>query len=113
MNIAESLRLPNVKGQHLHSHHLPTIDKEVEKVVAKDATLIQDRSGDRRSFQGRFRATAFGDKKHNPSRKPEIGEAHIDNKLCDGAKAVAAERAEAVTDAAAADGVVIEETTNG
>jgi hypothetical protein len=108
MNIAESLRLPNVKGQHLHSHRLPIVNTEVEEVVSKDATLIQDRSGDRRSFQGRFRATAYGDAKHEPGRAPEMSDAQFENKLFDSAKTAAAEQAEAVTEAAAADGVILE-----
>jgi hypothetical protein len=83
--------------------------KNIAAVIAKDATLLQDRSGDRRSFQGRFRTTAFGDFKHKPGRADEHSEALQDDYVFEEAKAEASAAATATVEAAAADGVIVEE----
>lgn len=79
-------------------------------IVAKDALLLQDRSTNRAHFQGLFRKTAFGDFKGRPGRSDEFSEAKQDDYIFEQAKEKAALDAAAVTQAAAADGVVIEES---
>ena len=78
-------------------------------IVAKDALLLQDRSTTRAHFQGRFRKTAFGDFKGRPGRAEEMSEAKQDDYVFNQAKEEAALAAAAVTEAAAADGVIVEE----
>jgi hypothetical protein len=102
----------NRVGIHNHIHDNPvnaTDNGDLKAVIEKDATLLQDRSGDRRSFQGRFRTTAFGDFKHNPGRADEHSEALQDDYVFEEAKAEAAAAATATVEAAAADGVIVEE----
>ena len=77
-------------------------------IVAKDALLLQDRSMTRAHFQGRFRKTAFGDFKGRPGRYDEMSEAKQDDYVFSLDKEEAALAAAAVTEAAAADGVIIE-----
>ena len=77
-------------------------------IVAKDALLLQDRSMTRAHFQGRFRKTAFGDFKNRSGRYDEMAEAAQDDYVFNQAKEEAALAAAAVTEAAAADGVIIE-----
>jgi len=99
-------------GIHNHIHDNPvnaTDNGDLKAVIEKDATLLQDRSGDRRSFQGRFRTTAFGDFKGKPGRAPETVQAQIENIAFDEAKAEATAAATAITEAAAKDGVIMEE----
>lgn len=83
----------------------------VSAVVAKDALLLQDRSMNRAHFQGRFRKTAFGDFKGRPGRLPEMEEAALADVAFNAEKASAAIAAAAVVDAAAQDGVVIEDAS--
>ena len=78
-------------------------------IVAKDALLLQDRSHDRANFQGRFRKTAFGARKNRQGRAEEMAEAKQDDYVFNQAKEEAALAAAAVTEAAAADGVIVEE----
>lgn len=103
----------NARITHKHSHVHGVVklvpDLDITKVIEKDATLLQDRSGDRRSFQGRFRTTAFGDFKHKPGRADEHSEALQDDYVFEEAKAEAAAAATATVEAAAADGVIVEE----
>ena len=77
-------------------------------IVSKDALLLQDRSRNRASFQGRFRKTTFGDFKSRPGRADEVSEASQEDYVFNQAKEEAALAAAAVTEAAAADGVIIE-----
>ena len=79
-------------------------------IVAKDALLLQDRSTTRAHFQGRFRKTAFGDFKGRPGRTPEHLEGLMEDHEFEDKKAEAARTAVAVTEAAAADGVIVEES---
>jgi hypothetical protein len=83
--------------------------KDIAAVIAKDALLLLDRSMTRANFQGRFRKTTFGDFKHKPGRAEEMSEAAQDDYVFNQAKEEAALEAAAVTEAAAADGVVVEE----
>lgn len=103
----------NGEGIHNHIHDNPvnaTDNSDLKAVVAKDALLLQDRSLARATFQGRFRKTAFGDFKNRPGRTTEYVEALMDDHEFEDQKAEAAGNAAALTDAAAADGVVIEES---
>jgi uncharacterized membrane protein YebE (DUF533 family) len=84
---------------------------EVSAVIAKDALLLQDRSMTRAHFQGRFRKTAYGDFKNRPGRADEQSEALQDDYVFNEAKTEAALAAQAIIEAAAADGVVVEDTT--
>ena len=103
------------KGKHSHIHGLATknrtkyVDYNVTALVAKDALLLQDRSHDRASFQGRFRKTAFGDFKGRPGRATEHIDGLMEDHEFEDKKAEAARAAAAVTEAAAADGVIVEE----
>ena len=102
----------NRVGIHNHIHDNPVNandNGDLKAVIEKDATLLQDRSGDRRSFQGRFRTTAFGDFKHKPGRADEHSEALQDDYVFEEAKAEAAAAATAITEAAAKDGVIMED----
>jgi hypothetical protein len=83
--------------------------KNVATVIAKDATLLQDRSMTRAHFQGRFRKSAFGDFKHKPGRATEELEAMREDHEFEDKKAEAAREAAAVTEAAAAEGVIVED----
>jgi hypothetical protein len=85
-----------------------TDNGDLKAVIAKDALLLQDRSRNRASFQGRFRKTAFGDFKNRSGRYDELAEASQDDYVFNQAKEEAALAAAAVTEAAAADGVIIE-----
>ena len=102
-------------GIHNHIHHNPvnaTDNGDLKKVIEADAKLVQDRGTSRASFQGRFRKTAFGDFKGRPGRANEMAEAKQDDYVFELAKeeaALAALAAAAVTEAAAADGVIVEE----
>jgi len=103
-------------GIHNHIHDSPinaTDNGDLKAVIAKDATLLQDRSMTRAHFQGRFRKTAFGDFKGRPGRADEMSEAKQEDYVFNQAKEEAALTAAAVTEAAAAEGVVIEEPSNG
>jgi hypothetical protein len=100
-------------GIHNHIHDNPvnaTDNGDLKAVVAKDATLLQDRSTTRAHFQGRFRKTAFGDFKNRSGRYDEMAEASQDDYVFELAKEEAALAAAAVTEAAAADGVIVEES---
>lgn len=100
-------------GIHNHIHDNPvnaTDNGDLKAVIAKDATLLQDRSHNRASFQGRFRKTAFGDFKGRPGRADEMDEAKQEDYAFELAKEDAALAAAAVTEAAAADGVIVEES---
>ena len=77
-------------------------------IVSKDALLLQDRSRNRASFQGRFRKTTFGDFKSRPGRAIEQVSGLMEDHEFEDKKAEAARTAAAVTEAAAADGVIIE-----
>ena len=99
-------------GIHNHIHHNPvnaTDNGDLKKVIEADALLLQDRSTTRAHFQGRFRKTAFGDFKGRPGRAEEMSEAKQDDYVFELAKEEAALAAAAVTEAAAADGVIVEE----
>ena len=99
-------------GIHNHIHDSPinaTDNGDLKAVIAKDATLLQDRSTTRAHFQGRFRKTAFGDFKHKPGRADEYNEAKQEDYVFEQAKEEAALAAAAVTEAAAADGVILED----
>ena len=98
-------------GIHNHIHDSPinaTDNGDLKAVIAKDATLLQDRSMTRAHFQGRFRKTAFGDFKNRPGRAEELSEAKQDDYVVELVMEEAALAAAAVTEAAAADGVIIE-----
>ena len=94
---------------HIHDNPVNALDNsDLKAVVAKDATLLQDRSMTRANFQGRFRKTTFGDFKSRPGRADEVSEASQEDYVFNQAKEEAALAAAAVTEAAAADGVIIE-----
>jgi hypothetical protein len=98
-------------GIHNHIHDNPvnaTDNGDPKGIIAKDALLLQDRSMTRAHFQGRFRKTAFGDFKGRPGRADEMAEAKQDDYVFSLDKEEAALAAAAVTEAAAADGVIIE-----
>lgn len=105
----------NGKGRHHHHHGVVvyTPDLTITTTSENDAKLVQDRSTDRAHFQGRFRATAFGDFKHKPGRADEQSEASQDDYVFEQAKEEAALAAAAVVEAAAADGVVVEDNETG
>ena len=101
----------DMQGHHNHIHDNPvnaTDNGDLKAVIAKDALLLQDRSMTRAHFQGRFRKTAFGDFKGRPGRADEMSEASQEDYVFNQAKEEAALAAAAVTEAAAADGVIIE-----
>ena len=106
----------DMQGHHNHIHgatpHKPTVvtDKPLAEVMASDALLLQDRSHNRASFQGRFRKTAFGDFKGRPGRADEMSEASQEDYVFNQAKEEAALTYAAVTEAAAAVGVIVEES---
>jgi hypothetical protein len=103
-------------GIHNHIHGvnphgaLIITDKPLAEVIAADATLLQDRSMTRAHFQGRFRKTAFGDFKGRPGRADEMSEASQEDYVFNQAKEEAALTYAAVTEAAAAVGVIVEES---
>ena len=86
--------------------------KQPNPVIEADAKLVQDRSTTRAHFQGRFRKTTFGDFKNRLGRAYEQSEALQDDYVFNQAKEEAALEAAAVIEAAAADGVVVEEPIN-
>jgi hypothetical protein len=99
-------------GIHNHIHDSPvnaTDNGDPKSIIAKDALLLQDRSTTRAHFQGRFRKTLFGDFKSRPGRADELAEASQDDYVFELAKEEAALAAAAVTEAAAAEGVIVEE----
>ena len=100
-------------GIHNHIHDNPvnaTDNGDLKAVIAKDALLLQDRSHNRASFQGRFRKTVFGDFKGRPGRAIEQVSGLMEDHEFEDKKAEAARTAVAVTEAAAADGVIVEES---
>ena len=103
----KKLTLRNLK--HAQEKTQSEIGNPVSAVIAKDALLLQDRSMTRANFQGRFRKTVFGDFKHKPGRADEISEAKQDDYVFNQAKEEAALEAAKVAEAAAADGIVVEE----
>lgn len=78
-------------------------------VVDNDSKLAQDHGTDRAHFQGRFRATTFGDFKNRPGYAPEMVAAQIEYHEREDAAREAAETSAAITDAAAQDGVIVED----
>jgi hypothetical protein len=100
---------------HIHDNPVNATDNgDLKAVIAKDATLLQDRSMTRAHFQGRFRKTAFGDFKGRPGRSDEMSEAKQEDYVFEQAKEEAALAAAELVDAAAATGIVIEpEPANG
>jgi hypothetical protein len=102
------------KGIHNHIHDNPgnaSDNTDLKAVIAKDALLLQDRSTTRAHFQGRFRKTVYGDFKNRPGRADEQSEALQHDYVFEQAKEEAAWAAQAIVDAAAADGVIVEDTT--
>lgn len=100
------------KGVHSHIHDLPvnaSDNIDIKQVVAKDAALVQDHTTDRAHFQGRFRATTFGDFKNRSDHAPELLEAQIEDHEREDAKALATEAAAELETAAAATGVIVED----
>ena len=95
--------------RHQHIPEVPTpAQSEAAAVIAKDATLLQDRSMTRAHFQGRFRKTTFGDFKGRAGRGTEHIEALMEDHEFEDKKAEAARETAAVAEAAAANGVVTE-----
>jgi hypothetical protein len=74
-------------------------------------TVKGDRSMTRAHFQGRFRKTAFGDFKNHPGRDVEMADAQLEDGMFNAAKAAGAITIE-VIEAAAADGVILEDGSN-
>jgi ADP-ribosylglycohydrolase len=101
-------KFPNDFGKSLHNHihdnpANATDDSSLRAVIEKDALTRQDHTTDRAHFQGRFRATTYGDFKNMPGRAPEMAEALVENRDRN-------ERAKELLDAATEAGVVIEDT---
>lgn len=83
--------------------------KQPNPVIEADAKLVQDRSMDRAHFQGRFRATTYGDFKNRSGHGDEHSEALQDDYVFEEAKTERELAQAAIVDAAAADGVIVED----
>lgn len=74
-----------IRGRHHHFHGVVKLvsDLDISTTIAKDAD-IKMRVGfvhdtQHAQFNGRFRATSFGDRKNLPGRKPEHTEALLEH----------------------------------
>ena len=107
----------NSRTTHKHSHThgvVKLVNLDVQKVIAKDALLAQDRSAYRAQFQGRFRKTSSGDRKNRTGYSPEMRDAQVEDHEREDIKIEQAAQAEAIASAAADAGVLIETpTTDG
>jgi hypothetical protein len=110
-------KFPNDFGKSLHNHihdnpANATDDSSLRAVIEKDALTRQDHTTDRAHFQGRFRATTYGDFKNMPGRAPEMAEALQEDYVFEEAKREAEFNAAKLAEAAATDGVILEEPPN-
>lgn len=98
-------------GKHTHHHGVVKLvpDLHISKVIEADSKLVQDHSTDRAHFQGRFRATTYGDFKNRPGHAPELLEAQIEDHEREDVKAAEAAVKIELETAAAAMGVVVED----
>lgn len=100
--------ISKLSHRHNHTHEAKLVDFHVQEVIGKDGALAQDRSVTRAQFQGRFRATCFGDFKNRPGFASEMVEAQVEDHEREDAKAEEAAKVSEIVESAATEGVVLE-----